>query len=74
MSNGSRNTSSVSREDEFTDKYIPDQREDPNRTMHRIETAQSVVLSPEMFEKLYLSPQNEVKGELRKTFGNPTPV
>ena len=25
-------------------------------------------------EKLYLSPENAVKGQLRKTFGNPTPV
>jgi hypothetical protein len=34
----------------------------------------SLGISPELFEKLYLSPQNAVKGDLRKTFGNPTPV
>jgi len=34
----------------------------------------SLSISPELFEKLYLSPQNEVKGDLCKTFGNPTPV
>lgn len=32
------------------------------------------VVVHQMFEKLYLSPQNAVKGELRKTFGNPTPL
>jgi len=31
-------------------------------------------ISPEVFEKLYLSPENAVAGDLRKTFGNPTPV
>jgi hypothetical protein len=35
---------------------------------------ESISISPELFEKLYLSPQNAVKGDLRKTFGNPTPV
>lgn len=35
---------------------------------------ESLSISPEVFEKLYLSPENAVKGYLRKTFGNPTPV
>ncbi|KAI1501736.1 GPR1/FUN34/YaaH-class plasma membrane protein [Biscogniauxia marginata] len=34
----------------------------------------SISIPPELFEKLYLSPQNQVKGDLRKTFGNPTPI
>ena len=34
----------------------------------------NITLSPEQFEKLYLSPQNQTKGDLRKTFGNPTPL
>jgi uncharacterized protein len=42
--------------------------------LHRIRTAGSISISPELFEKLYLSPQNAVKGDLRKTFGNPTPL
>ena len=41
--------------------------------LKRIQTS-SLSISPELFEKLYLSPQNAVKGDLRKTFGNPTPV
>jgi len=43
-------------------------------TMDRIRTAGSITITPELFEQLYLSPQNAVKGELRGTFANPTPV
>ncbi len=42
--------------------------------LRRINTAGSISISPELFEKIYLSPQNAVKGDLRKTFGNPTPL
>ncbi|KAI9759988.1 MAG: hypothetical protein M4579_001925 [Chaenotheca gracillima] len=48
--------------------------EDPESALRRIKTAGSISISPELFEKLYLSPQNAVKGDLRKTFGNPTPI
>ena len=34
----------------------------------------NVTLSPELFEKIYLNPQQNVKGDLRNTFGNPTPL
>ncbi|KAL8853748.1 MAG: hypothetical protein Q9221_001391 [Calogaya cf. arnoldii] len=43
-------------------------------TLNRMRTAGSVNISSELFEKLYLSPEHKVKGELRKTFGNPTPI
>ncbi|KAL8860785.1 MAG: hypothetical protein Q9178_002815 [Gyalolechia marmorata] len=43
-------------------------------TLGRMRTAGSVNISSEMFEKLYLSPENRVKGDLRNTFGNPTPI
>jgi hypothetical protein len=39
-----------------------------------LKTANSFAISPELFEKMYLTPQNQVKGDLRKTFGNPTPL
>ena len=49
--------------------------EDSNgATLDRTRTAGSVPISPELFEKLYLSPENRVKGDLRQTFGNPTPM
>lgn len=42
--------------------------------LKQFRSAASVSMSPELFEKLYLSPHNDVKGELRNTFGNPTPM
>ncbi|KAL8700225.1 MAG: hypothetical protein Q9224_001063 [Gallowayella concinna] len=47
---------------------------DSGDSLTRLRTAGSLNISPELFEKLYLSPENRVKGELRKTFGNPTPI
>lgn len=34
----------------------------------------TMTLSPEAFERLYLGPKQDVKGDLRKTFANPTPM
>ncbi|KAF4955617.1 hypothetical protein FSARC_11814 [Fusarium sarcochroum] len=42
--------------------------------LEAVRSAASISMSPELFEKLYLSPPNAVKGDLRKTFGNPTPM
>lgn len=42
--------------------------------LSRLDTISSVALTPEQFERLYLGPPNKVKGDLRKTFGNPTPL
>ncbi|KAL6717161.1 hypothetical protein ACLMJK_005076 [Lecanora helva] len=49
-------------------------RDDDVDPLNKVKTANSITLSPEMFEKIYLNPQNQVKGELRNTFGNPTPL
>lgn len=43
-------------------------------TLQKIRTAGGISMSAELFEKLYLSPKDAVKGDLRKTFGNPTPM
>lgn len=51
-----------------------DKDTDTDHALHRIRTTGSLSISPELFEKIYLSPQNRVAGELRKTFGNPTPL
>ncbi|KAK2004399.1 GPR1/FUN34/YaaH-class plasma membrane protein [Colletotrichum falcatum] len=59
-------------EDPGAEHITPYTSRDENLKM--IKTAGSVNMSPELFEKLYLSPQNKVKGDLRKTFGNPTPI
>ncbi|QKX59530.1 uncharacterized protein TRUGW13939_06664 [Talaromyces rugulosus] len=42
--------------------------------MDRVQTAASVTIPSELFEKMYLNPETSVKGQLRKTLGNPTPV
>jgi uncharacterized protein len=44
------------------------------KELAKLETAGSVVMTKELFEKLYLSPQTNVPGNLRKKFGNPTPL
>lgn len=54
--------------------HMNDMNLDNDSALKRIRTAGSISISPELFEKLYLSPQNAVKGDLRKTFGNPTPL
>jgi hypothetical protein len=54
--------------------HLNDTNMDHGDALKRIRTAGSISISPELFEKIYLSPQNAVKGDLRKTFGNPTPV
>jgi hypothetical protein len=42
--------------------------------LERVRSAGLLTISPEMFEKLYLNPKTTVKGDLRGTFGNPTPL
>ncbi|PBP18420.1 hypothetical protein BUE80_DR010820 [Diplocarpon rosae] len=54
--------------------HMNDLNTDSDMALKRIRTAGSISISPELFEKIYLSPQNAVKGDLRKTFGNPTPL
>ncbi|XMA16881.1 hypothetical protein WAI453_009672 [Rhynchosporium graminicola] len=39
-----------------------------------LKRTESLSISPELFEKLFLSPQTSVAGDLRSTFGNPTPL
>jgi hypothetical protein len=42
--------------------------------LERVRSAGLLTISPEMFERLYLNPKTAVKGDLRSTFGNPTPL
>jgi hypothetical protein len=51
-----------------------DHSHDSDTALRKIRTAGSISISPELFEKLYLTPQTKVHGDLRKTFGNPTPL
>lgn len=46
-----------------------------NDHIERVRTTDTIPNLPaDQFEKLYLNPENRVKGELRKTFGNPSPM
>lgn len=36
--------------------------------------SKTMTLSPELYEKIYLSPKNQDSGQLRRTFANPTPI
>lgn len=47
---------------------------DSETALRQIRTAGSISISPELFEKIYLSPKNQVSNNLRSTFGNPTPL
>ena len=47
---------------------------DPREGISRIRTAGAITIPPEIFEKLYLTPANKVKGDLRYKFANPTPL
>ncbi|KAF2469684.1 uncharacterized protein BDR25DRAFT_228345 [Lindgomyces ingoldianus] len=51
-----------------------DSGHDSDAALRKIRTAGSISISPELFEKIYLSPQNKVHGDLRRTVGNPTPL
>ena len=42
--------------------------------MDNLRRENAVVLTPELFEKLYLNPPNSVRGDLRERYGNPTPL
>ncbi|CAI6337213.1 unnamed protein product [Periconia digitata] len=71
----SRNMSSAGYSNGFDTTYQHlDGTQDSETALRKIRTAGSISISPDLFEKLYLSPQNRVKGDLRKTFGNPTPL
>ncbi|KAF7191000.1 Protein alcS [Pseudocercospora fuligena] len=43
-------------------------------TLEQVQTQGSITITPEMFERMYLAPQNKVSGDLRRTLGNPTPI
>jgi hypothetical protein len=72
--NGYQNGNGYSTGNQANAYHLNDVNMDNDTALKRIRTAGSISISPELFEKIYLSPQNTVKGDLRKTFGNPTPV
>ncbi|CAI7572250.1 unnamed protein product [Penicillium pancosmium] len=60
-----------------SDEHIVSQREDSTAEMlRRIQTADNVLMPipRDVFDKLYLTPKTPIAGNLRRTFGNPTPI
>lgn len=50
------------------------QAESRDEALQRIRTAGTISISPELFEKLYLTPKTPNRGKLRETMGNPSPL
>ncbi|KAG4435288.1 hypothetical protein IFR05_009214 [Cadophora sp. M221] len=42
--------------------------------LHRYATHNSIAVPMDVYEKMYLNPETRVKGQLRNTFANPTPL
>jgi len=70
-SNGSRGVDSFDKERGISPKDSPSQ--DPHQEL-RNALAKQMTMSPELFESIYLQPKNNVAGDLRNRFGNPTPI
>ncbi|KAJ5388672.1 hypothetical protein N7509_011213 [Penicillium cosmopolitanum] len=61
----------------MSDENVSEKHEASTAEMlRRYQTAESVLLPipRDVFEKLYLSPKTPTAGNLRRTFGNPTPI
>lgn len=48
--------------------------ESREEALQRVRTAGSLTISPELFEKLYLTPKTPRKGNLQGIIGNPSPL
>lgn len=48
--------------------------EETSPRLSHFKSSGHVTLSPEMFEKLYLTPKTVSTGDYRKRFANPTPL
>ncbi|KAJ9296873.1 hypothetical protein DTO271G3_5072 [Paecilomyces variotii] len=55
-------------------RYDLEEHESRDDALRKIRTAGGISISPELFEKIYLTPKTRVKGDIRATVGNPTPL
>lgn len=58
----------------YKDKDFDVERQVSQNEMQRNQLTNTVTLSSEVFENLYLSPKNQFPNDLRKKFANPTPI
>jgi uncharacterized protein len=54
--------------------YQMDDNMGSEEALRRIRMSGGLSISPELFEKIYLSPKTQVSNNLRTTFANPTPL
>lgn len=54
--------------------YAHHDRYDEEAVLNKIRTAGGISISPEKFEKIYLSPKSSIPNKLRETWGNPIPL
>lgn len=77
MATNGNNSSGSRSADSFDKERGISHQSDPNydhRGNLRNALAQQMTMTPELFESIYLQPKTQVSGDLRKTFGNPTPI
>ena len=65
---------SDAKENDFADHEVDGNGRAGMPTLEQVRTQGSFTITPEMFERMYLAPQNQVTGSLRTTVGNPTPI
>ncbi|KAI0509148.1 GPR1/FUN34/yaaH family-domain-containing protein [Xylaria bambusicola] len=58
----------------MSDRDFKIESEHRDEMLERVKTTGAISMPPELFEQLYLAPKNHVSGQLRHTFGNPTPI
>ncbi|TPX18771.1 uncharacterized protein E0L32_011520 [Thyridium curvatum] len=67
-------SNSAARRDDGNNSEILAAAATHKETLNKLHSVGAVSMTPELFEKLYLNPMQVVPGDLRKRFGNPTPI
>lgn len=67
-------SNSAARRDDGNNSEILAAAATHKETLNKLHSVGAVSMTPELFEKLYLNPMQVVPGDLRKRFGNPTPM
>ena len=72
--NSVNGTSTLNQYNSVAHNHLHHDDHDEESALRRIRTAGSISMTPELFEKIYLSPKNQVSNNIRSTVGNPTPL
>lgn len=66
-------TTHINKESDLEQQFSNLSNNDP-RNVNGASLSKTVSIDAELFERLYLAPKNQVAGDLRRTFANPTPL